>query len=71
VIRAQLTIPDLVYFAAGLVALAGLAPVLYAVLDSSAGDLGTGSAFLYQAIVPGLVVTMLIILFAIASGGGQ
>lgn len=67
--RAQLTIPDLVWFAAGLVALAGLAPAIYMVLDQRASSLGTGTAFLMQMVVPGLVATLLVILFAIAVGG--
>lgn len=67
--RGQITVPDLVYFAAALAALAGLAPVVYGVLDMRAGDLGTGEAFLVQLAVPGLVLTLIVILFAIAVGG--
>lgn len=67
--RGQLTIPDMVYFGAGLVVLAGLAPAIYRLLNDQAGTLSTGSAYLLQMVVPGILITMLIIFFAIAVGG--
>ena len=69
--RGQLTIPDVVFFGAGLVIIAGLAQPIYDLMNQQAGELGTGAAYLLQMVVPGLLITMLIILFAIASGGGQ
>lgn len=67
--RAQLTIPDVVFFGVGLAILGAFSPVIYQLLDMRADQLSTGSAFLLQMVVPGVLVTMLIILFAIASGG--
>lgn len=67
--RAQLTIPDVVEIAAGLAILAGLSPVLYKFINSS--DAGTGTSLLIQMVVPGLVVTVLVIMFAIAVGGAS
>lgn len=67
--RGQITIPDVVYFGTSLLILAGLAPAIYMLLDDRAADLGAGFAFLAQMVVPGLVVTMLLVLFAIAVGG--
>lgn len=69
--RGQLTIPDVVFFGAGLLIVAGLAAPIYELLNQQAGELGTGAAYLLQMVVPGLLITMLIIFFAIASGGGQ
>lgn len=68
-IRAQLTIPDMVLTAAALVVLYPLAAAFYKILDANAGELGTGTAYLFQMVVPGLVVTLLVIVFAIAVGG--
>lgn len=67
--RGQITIPDIVFFAAAFVVLAGLVPVLYRVLNEQAPNLGTGTVMLYQIIVPALVVTVLLVFFAIAVGG--
>jgi len=67
--RAQLTIPDMVFAVASIVVLYPLAAAFYDVLHANAGDLSTGTAYLFQMVVPGLVVTILIILFAIAVGG--
>lgn len=67
--RAQLTIPDLVFAVAALVTLTPLAAAFYSTLDANAGELGTGTAYLFQMVVPGLVLTLLIIVFAIAVGG--
>lgn len=67
--RGQLTIPDVVLFAAALVILSGLAPVFYALLNENASEFSTGTVMLYQLVVPGLVMTLLVIVFAIATGG--
>jgi len=69
--RGQLTIPDMVFFGAALVIIAGLAEPIYDLLNQQAGELGTGAGYLLQMVVPGLLITLLIIFFAIASGGGQ
>lgn len=68
--RAQITIPDIVYFGAGMVILAALAQPLYYLLNENASELGTGTVMLSQLLVPGLLMTMLVIFFALAVGGG-
>lgn len=67
--RAQVTIPDVVFFGVALLLLGVFAEPIYQLLNQRAGDLGAGEAFLLQMVVPSLVVTLLIIIFAIAIGG--
>lgn len=67
--RAQITIPDVVFFAAALLILGAFAEPIYQLLNDRAANLGPGEAFLLQMVVPSMVITMLIIIFAIAVGG--
>lgn len=67
--RAQITIPDVVFFAVGIVVLAGLAPVIYRLLGKNASSFSTGTVMLYQIVIPGLVVTLVVVMFTIAVGG--
>lgn len=67
--RAQVTIPDVVYFGAGFLIIALLAQPIYQLINQQAGELGAGAGYLLQMVIPGFLMTMLIILFAIAVGG--
>ncbi|MCG1002861.1 MULTISPECIES: hypothetical protein [Halobacterium] len=67
--RAQLTIPDVVYGAAALLILSALAPVVYQLLNQNAGDFRIGTTMLWQLVVPGMVMTLLIVIFSTAVGG--
>jgi hypothetical protein len=69
--RGQITIPDVVYFAAGLLVIAGLSPVIYRLLQQNSSSFSPGTVMLWQAILPGLLMTMLLIIFTIAVGGGR
>jgi len=68
--RGQITIPDIVFFAAALIILAGFARPIYQLLNDNASELSAGSGYLLQMVVPGLLVTMLIIFFALATTRG-
>lgn len=67
--RGQITIPDVVYFAAGFVVLAALAPAIYQLLGERSSEFSTGTVMLWQIVVPGLAVTLVVVLFALAVGG--
>lgn len=70
--RGQITIPDIVFFAAALIIIGGFAGPIYQLLNDNAGELSASSAYLLQMAVPGLLVTLLVIFFALATTrGGQ
>jgi len=67
--RARLTIVDALFISVSMAVLGFLAQPLYRILNDSAGSLGTGEAYLMQMIVPGLIVSVLIVTFSVAVGG--
>jgi hypothetical protein len=67
--RGRLTIVDVVFIAVSVAVLAALAPAVYTLLQQQAGELGTGSGYLFQMVVPGIVATLLVVTYATATGG--
>lgn len=70
--RARLTPVDVVYYGVALLILAFFAGPMYTVMNDNAGQLGTGTAYLYQLVFPGLVATLIFVVYLTgASGGGR
>jgi hypothetical protein len=67
--RARITLVDIIYIAVSMAVLAFLAPVLYDLLAAKAGVLGTGELYLFQLIVPGILITMLMVIYSTAVSG--
>jgi len=63
--RARLTPVDVVFFGMGGALVLILGPVLVEVLDESSASLSTPTAFLFQLIVPGLLMTLLVMVLII------
>jgi hypothetical protein len=57
--RARLTIPDVVFVLVSLAVLYALLPVVYTLLDASAGDLGTGVVYLFKLVAPVAALVLL------------
>lgn len=69
--RARLTPVDVIFIAVGFAVLAFLSEPLYTVMNDQASTLGKPEAFLFQLIVPGIVLTMLYVTYATAIGGAN
>lgn len=62
--RARITLIDVVFITASLAVLAFLSPVLYDVLEQQTDVLGTGELLFMQMLIPGIVLTLLVLLFS-------
>lgn len=68
--RARLTLPDFAYFLMSIAFLGALWPVLKAGLDERAGEMTTGEGYVYQLILPLLVIVLLVTIIHVSAGGG-
>lgn len=64
--RGRLTPVDVVFFGMAGALVLILGPVFLEVLDANAGRISTPTAFLFQLIVPGLLMTLLSIVLVVA-----
>lgn len=69
--RARLTLVDVVFLGASIAVLSALVPPLYDLLNQQASQLGTGELYLFQLVVPGIVLTLLVVMLATAATGGS
>lgn len=69
--RARITPVDVVFVGLSGTLILVLGPVLLTVLDNSAPELSTGTVYLFQLVVPGLLMTILILLVLQARGLGR
>ena len=67
--RGRITIVEVVFFAASIAVLAFVTEPMYSILDQYASELGTGEAFLFRMVVPGLIMTVLVLVYTTAVGG--
>lgn len=67
--RARLTPVDVIYIGVGIAVLAFLVEPLYMLMNANAGELGKAEAFLFQMIVPGIVMTILYVMYSTAISG--
>lgn len=67
--RARLTPVDVVFAATSLAMVAFFAQPVYTALNDNADALGTGAAYMFQMLMPALIVTLLFVVFATAVGG--
>lgn len=68
--RARLTMPDVVMLLAALAFGAPLIMVFTDAMETNAGIMSTGELYLYQLLVPGLIIVMLAVVFRKAVRGG-
>jgi len=68
--RGRITLPDVVFLLFGLACLAALGPVFYELLGQNAGEFGTGTGLLFQALIPALIVVIFGLIYVTAVGGG-
>lgn len=69
--RARLTPVDVVIYGVAFMLLAIFAPMVYTVMRDNAGFLGTGEAYLFQMVVPALIVTLMFVVYLTAVSGGE
>ena len=70
--RARLTPVDVIYYGVALLLLGFLAAPMYTVMNDNAGELGTGTAYIFQLAFPSMVVTIMFVVYLTgASGGGK
>lgn len=68
--RGRLTPVDVVFYGVAIFCLAIFAEPIYTLLNSNAGSLQTGEAYMFQLIFPALIGTiMTVVLLTGASGG--
>lgn len=68
--RARITIPDLMFTLMSLAFLGALWPVFYSVMEQQALDMDPGTLYIYQLLLPGLIIVMFSLVYAKAAGGG-
>lgn len=68
--RARLTPIDVVFYGAAIFVLAALAAPMYTILQANAGELGPAAGLLFQMPFPGLVMTILIVIYLTGAAGG-
>jgi hypothetical protein len=69
--RGRITIPDVVFVFAVLLVLSELWPVVWALLNANAGEMRTGTVYLFRLILPfsGLVLLAMIYVKSLAGSG--
>lgn len=65
--RARITPPDVVYLGVSLAVFAFLAQPFYTLLSDA--DLGGGTGLIFQMVPAGIVMTLLIVTYALGFGG--
>ncbi|WP_049970762.1 hypothetical protein [Haladaptatus cibarius] len=68
--RGRLTPVDVVYYGVAVLLLGFLAEPMYTVMNDNAGELGTGTAYLFQLAFPAMVVTVLTVVYLTGVSGG-
>jgi len=69
--RARLTPVDIVFYGVALFLLGVMAEPMYTVLTDNAGELGTGAGYVFQLVFPGLVMTIMIVVYLTGVTGGS
>jgi len=68
--RARLTPIDAIFIGVAIFVLGNLAPAVYTVFSNNAGSMSTGTAYVWQLIFPGLIVTILVVTYVTGVSGG-
>lgn len=69
--RGRLTPVDIVFYGVAVFLVGQLSVPIYTVLSNNAGEMGTGTAYLFQMVFPGLVMTILIVVYLTGATGGS
>lgn len=69
--RGRITPVDVIFFAATMTALGFLIAPMYSALNANASHLTTPTAYLFQMVPAGLVMTLIIIVWRTAVGRGS
>ncbi|WP_423745095.1 hypothetical protein V5735_03455 (plasmid) [Haladaptatus sp. SPP-AMP-3] len=69
-VRGRLTPVDVVYYGVAVLLLGFLAKPMYLVMNDNGGELGTGTAYLFQLVFPAMVVTVLVVVYVTGASGG-
>lgn len=68
--RARLTLIDVIFMGVSLFVIGIVAGPVFEILDDQAGVIGTGPAFMFRIVVPGLIVTLMVVIWRTSLGGG-
>lgn len=69
--RGRLTLIDVIWLGVSLFLIGVMAGPIFTVVDNHAAILGTGPAYMFRIVVPGLIVTLMVVLWVTAIGGGD
>lgn len=69
-VRARLTPIDVIFIGLAVFILGNLAPVVYTVFADHADEMSTGAAYVWQLIFPGMIVTILVVIYVTGVSGG-
>jgi len=69
--RARITLPDVVLLAASLLFAAPLISVFLSELNANAGELSVGAAYIWQLLVPVLLLVVLWVIWSRATVGAR
>ncbi|QLD84611.1 hypothetical protein HWV23_02710 [Natronomonas halophila] len=68
--RGRLTVPDIAFLTFSIAIVAALYPVFWERLQANVGVMSTGTAYLFQLILPLAVLVLLGVIFVKATAGG-
>jgi hypothetical protein len=68
--RARLTPVDAVFIGVAIFILGNLAQPVYTVLANNVGEMSTGAAYVWQLVFPGMIMTILVVIYVTGVSGG-